>query len=130
METWIQRLFLIASLASTCSLALAEERISVLDKVIAPDLERRQIKADDLDSEDFEVGFYTGVMSVEDFGTNSVSGVRLAYHISEDFFANLPSEPGTDPNPNYHRATDNSIDLAYARDIVCAIARTIVNLAK
>lgn len=108
METWIQRLFLIASLASTCSLALAEERISVLDKVIAPDLERRQIKADDLDSENFEIGFYSGVMSVEDFGTNSVSGVRLAYHISEDFFAEMAYGLTTTSQTSFERLSGST----------------------
>ncbi len=48
---------------------------------------------------------------------------------SEDFFANLPSEPAADGNPNYHRAADQTTDPAYARDIVCAIARAVTQLA-
>jgi hypothetical protein len=50
--------------------------------------------------------------------------------ISEDFFVNLASEPGADPNPNYHRAADTVIDAGYARAIVCAVARAVVNLAR
>ncbi len=54
--------------------------------VIEPELQRRTITEADIDSEDFEAGAYAGVMSIEDFGTNFVYGVRAAYHITEDFF--------------------------------------------
>jgi hypothetical protein len=50
--------------------------------------------------------------------------------VSEDFFANLASEPSADPNPNYHRAADTTIDLTYARDIVCAVAKAVMILAQ
>jgi outer membrane beta-barrel protein len=55
--------------------------------VIDPQVERRDVKAPKIDSEDFEVGAYVGFMSVEDFGTDTVYGARLAYHVTEDFFA-------------------------------------------
>jgi len=55
--------------------------------VISPELERRTITEADIDSEDFEVGAFVGVMSIEDFGSNVVYGARGAYHITEDFFA-------------------------------------------
>ena len=48
--------------------------------------ERREVKVDAIDSEDWEIGVYGGVMSVEDFGSNAVAGVRLAYHVTEDIF--------------------------------------------
>jgi len=54
--------------------------------IIQPDLERRTITEADIDSEDFEVTAFVGVMSIEDFGSNVVYGARLAYHITEDFF--------------------------------------------
>lgn len=55
--------------------------------VISPELERRTVTEADIDSEDFEVGAFVGVMSIEDFGSNVVYGARGAYHITEDFFA-------------------------------------------
>ena len=55
--------------------------------VISPELERRTISEADIDSEDFEVAAFVGVMSIEDFGSNVVYGARGAYHITEDFFA-------------------------------------------
>ena len=54
--------------------------------MISPELERRTITEADIDSEDFEVGAFVGVMSIEDFGSNVVYGARGAYHITEDFF--------------------------------------------
>jgi hypothetical protein len=48
---------------------------------------------------------------------------------SEDFFANMPGEPAADGNPNYHRSADQTTDPAYARDIVCALARAVTQLA-
>jgi outer membrane beta-barrel protein len=56
------------------------------EPVIEPELQRRAITEADIDSEDFEAGVYAGVMSIEDFGTNFVYGVRAAYHVTEDFF--------------------------------------------
>ena len=53
---------------------------------IEPDVERREIKPADIDTEDFEIGAFYGIKSVEDFETNSVYGARLAYHVSESFF--------------------------------------------
>ncbi len=55
-------------------------------QVIDPEVERREIKEPAIDTEDFEVGAFAGVMSIEDFGTNLVYGVRLAYHLTEGFF--------------------------------------------
>ncbi len=49
--------------------------------------------------------------------------------VSEDFFANLASEPGADPNPDYHLQSDYFVDLDYAKDITCAINKAVINLA-
>jgi outer membrane beta-barrel protein len=57
--------------------------------VIEPEVERRVIDPAEIDTEDFEVGFYAGQMSVEDFGVNTVTGLRFAYHITEGFFVEL-----------------------------------------
>ena len=55
-------------------------------QVIEPEVERREIKEPDIDSEDFETGAFVGIMSIEDFGSNVVYGARLAYHVTEGFF--------------------------------------------
>src|SRR2546427_8039372 len=38
-------------------------------------------------SNDFEFGLFTGAFNTEYFGTDVIGGVRLGYHITEDFFA-------------------------------------------
>jgi outer membrane beta-barrel protein len=56
-------------------------------QVIQPVIHRRKIDIDAIDAENFEIGAYAGLLSTEDFGANAVIGVRAAYHITEDFFA-------------------------------------------
>jgi len=57
--------------------------------VIEPEVERRVIDPAEIDTEDFELGIFAGQMSVEDFGVNTVTGLRFAYHITEGFFIEL-----------------------------------------
>lgn len=97
MESWLQRLFLTLALCASGSTLAQESEISddetILEGVINPDLKRRKIDESKIDSENFEMGMYTGVLSIEDFGTNSVYGMRGAMHFSEFFF--LESVVGT-----------------------------------
>ncbi len=55
-------------------------------QVVDPDVERREIKEAKIDTENFELGAFFGVLSIEDFGSNIVYGARLAYHVTEGFF--------------------------------------------
>jgi outer membrane beta-barrel protein len=54
--------------------------------VIEPVVERRKIKVNKVDAENIEVGGYYGILSIEDWGTNPLMGVRAAYHVTEDLF--------------------------------------------
>jgi outer membrane beta-barrel protein len=54
--------------------------------IIDPQVERRQIRRAQIDTEDFEIGAYYGILSIEDFESHAVYGGRLAYHLTEDFF--------------------------------------------
>jgi len=54
--------------------------------VIEPEVERREVRVRAIDAENIEVGAYFGALSIEDFGTNNVYGLRAAYHVTEDFF--------------------------------------------
>ena len=56
------------------------------EQVIEPEVERREIVKPKIDTEDFEIAVFGGVMSVEDFGVNPVVGASLAYHFSESLF--------------------------------------------
>lgn len=85
------------------SLAQAQEEPKTEEQVIEPELDRREIKIPRIDTENFEVGVFTGVLSVEDFGTESVSGVRLAYHITEDFFVEAEFGESTVSDSSFRR---------------------------
>jgi outer membrane beta-barrel protein len=88
MDSRIQ-LFLIAALAGSmpASIAVAAQPKDLeLEPLVVREPERREIKVNDIDSENFEVGGYAGILAVQDFGSNPVYGVRAAYHVTEDFF--------------------------------------------
>ena len=61
------------------------------EQVVVPQVERRDVKLPRFPSKDIEVGLFAGVYSTESFGASGIAGVRLGYHITEDFFvqANL-----------------------------------------
>ncbi len=81
-------LLVLLGLSGGCSLLRTAEPAvySESEPVIKPGIERRTITEADIDSEDFEVGAFVGVMGIEDFGSNVVYGVRASYHATEDFF--------------------------------------------
>ena len=56
-------------------------------QVVEPEVERRVVKPVTVPTENFEIGAFIGVTSIEDFGSNMVYGSRIAYHVTEDIFA-------------------------------------------
>ncbi len=106
MESRLQHIFLtriaamsrqIATAATLCSLTLsatlwaptaqsAEAEELELEPLIVREDERREVEIDELDTEDFEIGVFGGIMQVEDFGSDTATGIRIAYHVTEDFF--------------------------------------------
>lgn len=89
MEGRIQR-FLLAVLTVACCCGApahaAQPEDLELEPLVVREPERREVDVDAIDSEDWEIGAYGGAMTVEDFGTNAVAGVRLAYHVTESLF--------------------------------------------
>lgn len=87
MESRTQCIFLIALLLLAAPAAAEQYNDdAALDAIVTPNLERRMIDESKIDSENFEVGAFAGVMNIEDFGSNPVTGLRLAYHATEDLF--------------------------------------------
>lgn len=98
MESRFRVLFLIVALFSLTGCAATKNLFGFGDQeapppsaeppgqVIDPSVERREIKEPAIDREDFEVGVYAGILSIEDFGSNLSYGLSLAYHITEGFF--------------------------------------------
>jgi len=56
------------------------------EQVVIPQVERRDVRVPKFPSKDFEVGLMLGTYSTQSFGASGVAGVRLGYHITEDFF--------------------------------------------
>lgn len=56
------------------------------DQVIEPEVERRDVREPKIDTENFEIGVFAGILGIEDFGSDVVYGARLAYHITEGLF--------------------------------------------
>jgi outer membrane beta-barrel protein len=91
MESRIRSIFLTTAVTATflslgASNAWAQDS-EAAPEVIDPAVERRDIDVAAIDTEDFEVTAFFGLMSVEDFESGGVYGARLGYHISESFFA-------------------------------------------
>lgn len=82
-------------MASGCSLLpgkkKSEEPLAVPPEetpgqVIDPEVDRRQVTVPKIDTENWELGAYVGILSIEDFGSKPIYGARAAYHVSEDFW--------------------------------------------
>tara|TARA_R110002110_G_scaffold415561_2_gene650917 strand:+ start:134953 stop:135603 length:651 start_codon:yes stop_codon:yes gene_type:complete len=88
MENRNQRLLLTLALACILGGCAGAERQApnTTVQVVNPDIERREIEPDDIDTENFEVGPFIGLLSIEDFDSAALYGVRAAWHITEDFF--------------------------------------------
>ena len=56
------------------------------EQVIVPEVDRRNVKVPKFPSKDFELGALYGTYATQNFGSHAVAGVRLGYHITEDFF--------------------------------------------
>jgi outer membrane beta-barrel protein len=54
--------------------------------LIEPEIARREIVEPEIDTEDFEIGLYAGLLNIEDFGTSGVYGARFAYHLTDAIF--------------------------------------------
>lgn len=72
--------------AATFAHAADEKDTKPAEQVIVPQVDRRDIKVPKIPSSDFEFGFFTGTYATESFGSSLVGGVRLGYHVTEDFF--------------------------------------------
>ncbi len=95
MEIRLSSILLAAALLSGCGwfhrgekapTAVVAEDSHGDPTVIEPQVNRRDVKTPKIKAKDFEVGAYFGALSIEDFGTNPLYGIRGAYHVTEDFF--------------------------------------------
>jgi outer membrane beta-barrel protein len=87
MESRIRSIFLTLVGAIILVAGTAVQAQDGAPQVIEPEVERRDIDVGAIDTEDFELTGFIGLMSVEDFETNAVYGARFAYHINSALFA-------------------------------------------
>lgn len=100
MEIRIQRIFLkiARAISATIVASLLTMPLQAVEKevdddlssesggIFNPQVERREVERDAIDTENWEIGAYYGIISVEDFGSSELKGARIAYHVTEDFF--------------------------------------------
>ena len=92
MENRLLNIFLIfiISVAIPVNAQTVEDADEETEEIlIQPQIEREAFDESLIDSEDFEVSVFAGMFSIEDFGVNSVTGLKIAYHINEDYFVQL-----------------------------------------
>ena len=77
-----------------------EEEETVL---IEPQIERTEFDEAMIDSDDFEIAVYTGYLAVEDFNTDFVTGFKLGYHVTEDFFVQASWGQGSVGETSFER---------------------------
>jgi outer membrane beta-barrel protein len=56
-------------------------------QVVEPAVKRRDVEPAAIDTENFEAGLFVGTIGIEDFGSSLLYGGRIAYHFTEDVFA-------------------------------------------
>lgn len=56
------------------------------EQVVDPQVDRREVRLPKFPSKDFEVGVFVGTYATQNFGASLVGGLKLGYHITEDFF--------------------------------------------
>ena len=80
----------VASLPNTAAAQSAGEPAALptqQPQVVEPAVKRRDVEPAAIDTENFEAGAFIGTVSIEDFGSSLLYGARIAYHFTEDLFA-------------------------------------------
>lgn len=86
MENRTKRLFL-KPLWLSASLCIAAAAQAQDDRpLIEPDVTPAPVTEALIDTENFEIGAFIGVLNIEDFESSLVYGGKLTYHLSESFF--------------------------------------------
>ena len=125
METGNQRILLAAALLAFTGQLMAEGRI---DSII-PELDRREFEPVAIDTEDFEIGPYAGIISIQDFDSEWIYGLRAAWHVTEDVFFEASYGTSEGDLTSYEKISgapplfdDADRDYSYHRP--CVITRT------
>lgn len=87
MESWTQRILLNLTRAGVALVLPLAALASESDRpLIEPAVQPKRVNEALIDTENFEIGAFTGVINIEDFGSSFVWGGKLTYHLSESLF--------------------------------------------
>jgi len=84
--------------------------------VIQPEIKRVEFEESKINPDNFEVILSFGIISIEDFGSNSILGAKLAYRVSENFFVDLELGSSTAGNSTVETFLDIDILTDDERD--------------
>lgn len=113
METWRQYIFLSLLIFSSNMLLAAEQEAP---EIYQPDETRILLSEASIDAHDFEIGLYGGIISVQDFGSNSLYGAKLIYHISESYFTEINLAKSSIQETSFEKLTHISLGQGDDRD--------------
>ncbi len=132
MEIRIQRIFLKMTTKSltiflACCLVFSvsaaddenadqEQAKDDVSTIFDPKVVRREVKREAIDNENWELGVYSGVISIEDFGVNQLTGARVAYHVTEDFFIEASYAESEAGLSSFERLNGNVVLLPVGSD--------------
>ena len=85
-------------------------------EIYQPDENRLFLHEADIDAHDFELGLYIGIISIQDFGANTLYGTRFAYHISENYFVEINAAVSTIQETSFEKLTGTSLGQGDDRD--------------
>jgi len=85
-KSTITRYLLVVTGTIVPAVAAAQSTEKIPEPVIPAQVERRDVHVPKIKANDVEVGAYVGILSVQGFGTKPSAGLRLGYHVTEDFF--------------------------------------------
>ena len=88
------------------------------EQLIQPEITRRVVKLDKIDTEDFEATVFAGLLSIEDFGTNAVVGARFAYHLNEDIFIEASLATSKAGESSWERISNSQLLTASERELI------------
>ena len=97
MENWFRSIFLtllVFGLTLSPGVMAADETDAAENSdeqssLVQPQIERTEFDESAIDVDDFEITIFTGMLSIEDFGVNSVTGFKLSYHVNESVFVQV-----------------------------------------
>jgi len=99
-----------------------------LSPIIEPEVERREFHEARIDTEDFEVTVFAGILGIEDFGSSPVYGARLGYHITEWLFVEGALGMATAGKTSYEAITGSNNLSDEERDLIYYNAAVGFNL--